>query len=276
MTTHLDARPIAGPLHMFDCVMPCAGAEAFLVMSVDRAKSLGLPWVKIRAADELHNAYSDQDPIQYRAGWKKFAPAMYERAGTGPEDMDLLYTYDDYPVISMMQMEDLGFCKKGKAAEFTDANPLTWDGGGLVHNSSGGQLSCGQAGSAAGYMGVVEAFAPADRHRPRPAGIGRPPRHRQRLRHDQLRPRPVRHRRRAGNGREIMTIKLPVCTSCGKTQYPVREICGECLSDQLEWLDIRAEGELIASVPLYHSPGGILSGPPALDHRFGSGLKTAP
>ncbi|MFC7047628.1 Zn-ribbon domain-containing OB-fold protein [Emcibacter nanhaiensis] len=50
-----------------------------------------------------------------------------------------------------------------------------------------------------------------------------------------------------------MTIKLPVCTSCGKTQYPVREICGECLSDQLEWLEIRAEGELLASVPLYHS-----------------------
>ncbi|WP_417320599.1 Zn-ribbon domain-containing OB-fold protein [Emcibacter sp.] len=50
-----------------------------------------------------------------------------------------------------------------------------------------------------------------------------------------------------------MTIKLPVCTSCGKTQYPVREICGECLSEDLKWLDIRAEGELLASVPLYHS-----------------------
>ena len=155
---YLDARPIAGPLHMFDCVMPCAGAEAFLVMSVDRAKSLKLPYVEIRAADELHNAYSDEDAVQYRAGWKTFAPAMYERAGVGPKDMDLLYTYDDYPVISMMQMEDLGFCAKGKAAEFTRANPLTWDGGGLVHNSSGGQLSCGQAGSAAGYMGVVEAL----------------------------------------------------------------------------------------------------------------------
>lgn len=72
--------------------------------------------------------------------------------------MDLLYTYDDYPVISMMQMEDLGFCKKGEAAQFVKDNPLTIDGGGLVHNSSGGQLSCGQAGAAAGYMGVVEAM----------------------------------------------------------------------------------------------------------------------
>lgn len=155
---YMNARPIAGPLHMFDCVMPCAGAEAFLVMSVERAKSLGRPYVIIRAADELHNAYSDEDPVQFRAGWEKFAPGMYERAGLGPEDMDLLYTYDDYPVISMMQMEDLGFCKKGEAARFVTENRLTWDGGDLVHNSSGGQLSCGQAGSAAGYMGVVEAM----------------------------------------------------------------------------------------------------------------------
>ncbi|WP_420717546.1 thiolase family protein [Emcibacter sp.] len=158
LEAYLDARPIAGPLHMFDCVMPCAGAEAFLVMSVERAKSLGRPYVIIRGADELHNAYTDEDPIQYRAGWDIFAPGMYERAGIGPKDMDLLYTYDDYPVISMMQMEDLGFCAKGEAARFVQDNPLTFDGGGLVHNSSGGQLSCGQAGSAAGYMGVVEAM----------------------------------------------------------------------------------------------------------------------
>jgi acetyl-CoA acetyltransferase len=30
---YLGARPIAEPLHLFDCVMPCAGAEAFLVLS---------------------------------------------------------------------------------------------------------------------------------------------------------------------------------------------------------------------------------------------------
>ena len=29
---YMSARPIADPIHLFDCVMPCAGAEAFLVM----------------------------------------------------------------------------------------------------------------------------------------------------------------------------------------------------------------------------------------------------
>ncbi len=40
---YLAARPIADPIHLFDCVMPCAGAEAFLVMGEDVAASLNLP-----------------------------------------------------------------------------------------------------------------------------------------------------------------------------------------------------------------------------------------
>ena len=162
MNGYLSARPIAGPVHMFDCVMPCAGAEGFLVMSIEKARSLNLPYVTIEGAGELHNAFSD-DPIQFRAGWADFAAQMYEQAALGPEDMDLLYPYDYYPVISLMQMEDLGFCDKGDAPRFVRDTNMNFDadkaaGPVLVHNSSGGQLSGGQAGSAAGYMGVVEAI----------------------------------------------------------------------------------------------------------------------
>lgn len=155
MPQYLEARPIAGPIHMFDCVMPCAGGEGFLLMSEERAQHLKLPYVVILAADELHNAHQ-QDAVQYRAGWTEYAGDMYQAAGIGPQDIDLLQTYDDYPVISMMQMEDLGFCDKGKGAEFVNSTALTFDGGGLPHNTSGGQLSVGQAGSAAGFMGLVE------------------------------------------------------------------------------------------------------------------------
>ena len=162
MAGYLAARPIAGPLHMFDCVMPCAGAEGFLVMSVEKAKSLNLPYVVIAGAGELHNAYA-HDPVQFRGGWREYAAEIYQQAAMGPEDIDLLYTYDDYPVISMMQMEDLGFCDKGDGPRFVRETKMNFDadrlaGPTLVHNSSGGQLSGGQAGSAAGYMGLVEAI----------------------------------------------------------------------------------------------------------------------
>ena len=76
-------------------------------------------------------------------------------AGIRPEQIDMLQTYDDYPVISVMQMEDLGFCEKGAASEFIHSNTLTFDGT-FPHNTSGGQLSVGQAGAAGGFLGLVE------------------------------------------------------------------------------------------------------------------------
>ncbi|QIB64524.1 thiolase family protein [Kineobactrum salinum] len=157
---YLASRPIAGPLHLFDCVMPCAGGEGFLMMSEQRARELGLPYCVIRAAGELHNAHPE-DEIQFRGGWTEYADQLYSNAGLEPAAIDILQTYDDYPVISMLQMEDLGFCAKGEAAQWLRDTDLRFDGSGpqsrkLAHNTSGGQLSVGQAGSAAGYMGIVE------------------------------------------------------------------------------------------------------------------------
>ena len=154
LAEYLAARPIAEPLHLFDCVMPCAGAEAFLVMSEARARALSLPFARLLGTIERHNAFPD-DPIQVRGGWALDRDSLYAQAGIGPGDMDLVELYDDYPVITAMQLEDLGFCAKGAVLEFIRNNTFTVDGS-LPLNTSGGQLSVGQAGAAGGYLGLVE------------------------------------------------------------------------------------------------------------------------
>ena len=156
LDAYLNARPIADPLSLFDCVMPCAGAEAFLVMSQDRARSLELPFVSILSTIERHNAYPD-DPIQIRGGWAMDVDGFYNLAGIGPEDLDFVEAYDDYPVTCFMQIEDLGFCGKGEAPEFVRRHDLTTTGD-FPFNTSGGQLSVGQAGAAGGSLGLVEAI----------------------------------------------------------------------------------------------------------------------
>jgi acetyl-CoA acetyltransferase len=153
---YMKAREIADPLHLFDCVMPCAGADGFLVMSDERAKKLGLPFAQLLGTIERHNAFAS-DPVQMRAGWALDRADLYEQAGVGPEDMDFVQTYDDYPVISVMQLEDLGFCGKGEGPSFIRKHTFTWDGS-LPLNTSGGQLSVGQAGAAGGALGMVEAL----------------------------------------------------------------------------------------------------------------------
>lgn len=151
---YLKAKAISNPIHLFDCVMPCAGAEAFLVMSEARARELGLPHALLRGAIERHNAYAD-DPIMVRGGWRVDRDELYAMADTKPADIDLIQTYDDYPVIVMMQFEDLGFCDKGEGPAFVRAHRMTHDGD-FPNNTSGGQLSAGQAGAAGGFLGLTE------------------------------------------------------------------------------------------------------------------------
>jgi acetyl-CoA acetyltransferase len=153
---YMSARSISDPIHLFDCVMPCAGAEAFLVCREAAACALGLKPVRLLSTIERHNAFAD-DAMQVRGGWAVDAGELWSMAGVTPEDVDFVETYDDYPVIVMMQLEDLGFCMKGEAHDFVRSHSLTNEGT-FPHNTSGGQLSIGQAGAAGGFLGLVEAM----------------------------------------------------------------------------------------------------------------------
>lgn len=153
---YLEARAIADPIHLFDCVMPCAGAEGYLVMRRDMAVQLQLPYVEILGTIERHNAFPE-DAVQFRGGWAMDIDDLYAMAQVNAADIDFLETYDDYPVINVLQFEDLGFCAKGEGPEFIRNNTFTIDGS-FPFNTSGGQLSVGQAGAAGGYLGLVQAL----------------------------------------------------------------------------------------------------------------------
>lgn len=152
---YMNARAIAPPIHLFDCVMPCAGAEAFLVMREAAALAQGLPFVRLTAAIERHNGFP-ADPVMLRGGWARDVADLWAMAGVGPDAVDLVQTYDDYPFVSAMQFADLGFCAPAALPEFLRGHDFTVTGD-LPHNTSGGQLSVGQAGCAGGHLGLVEA-----------------------------------------------------------------------------------------------------------------------
>ncbi|HEY9278946.1 MAG TPA: thiolase family protein [Eoetvoesiella sp.] len=153
---YLSAREITEPIHLFDCVMPCAGADAFLVMREEKARALNLPFARILSTIERHNAWPE-DAIQFRGGWSMDRDELFEHANIAPGDVDFMQAYDDYPVINLMQIEDLGFCEKGAAPQFVRNHTFTVDGS-FPFNTNGGQLSVGQAGAAGGYLGLVEAL----------------------------------------------------------------------------------------------------------------------
>jgi acetyl-CoA acetyltransferase len=112
--------------------------------------------VLLRGAIERHNAYPD-DPVLLRGGWLMDRDELYAQAGVHPGAIDFLQPYDDYPVVVMLQFEDLGFCEKGEGPAFVRSRTLTFDGD-FPTNTSGGQLSAGQAGCAGGFLGMTEAI----------------------------------------------------------------------------------------------------------------------
>jgi len=147
---YLAAEVIVDPLSRLDCVPVVTGADALVVTARDRARSA--PAVRVRAQSTIFN-HDHQEGPGLSTGLRAVAPALWDSAGVGPHDVDVLSIYDDYPAMVLVQLEDLGYISEGDVARFVKEELSTRQ---LPINTSGGQLCAGQAGAAAGMHGPVE------------------------------------------------------------------------------------------------------------------------
>jgi acetyl-CoA acetyltransferase len=149
---YLNAPMVADPLGRFDCVPPVTGADAIVMVADERAS--GRRRAKVLSVTASYNA-DNQTGDGLQTGLRRCAPLAWERAGVSPEDIDLVSVYDDYPAMVVAQLMDIGVIADGSdIGEFIQTRIHSQD---LALNTSGGQLSAGQAGSAGGMHGLVEA-----------------------------------------------------------------------------------------------------------------------
>jgi acetyl-CoA acetyltransferase len=149
MEEYLAAPIVADPLSLYDCVPIVAGANAVIVAG---GGSRG-PAVEITALRASHN-HDQQEDDGLRTGLAEIASRLWEDAALGPEEAAVVSVYDDYPVMVLIQLADLGFVPDGDLERFTRERIETRR---LPLNTSGGQLSTGQAGAGGGMHGLVEA-----------------------------------------------------------------------------------------------------------------------
>lgn len=146
---YLAAPVVAPPLGRYDCVPIVSGADAILVA---RARP-SAPGARVRALRSSFN-HDNQLGDGLSTGLGSLAAKLWDAAGFGPDDVDVACIYDDYPVMVLVQLEELGLIPGGDIRRFlrerleNERWPL---------NTSGGQLSAGQAGAAGGMHGLVEA-----------------------------------------------------------------------------------------------------------------------
>jgi len=156
MQDYLNSRMISDPIRLFDCVMPCSGAECVILASEERAKQLtDKPVYLVTDAEISHYQVANMQPDKTTFGMKVVGDRIFSEVRH--EEIDFVEIYDDYPIAVMIQIEDLGFCKKGEGGRFVDAHDLTYKGDFPV-NTGGGELSVGQAGLAGGFLHIVEAL----------------------------------------------------------------------------------------------------------------------
>jgi acetyl-CoA acetyltransferase len=127
---YLNSRMIADPIRLLDSVMVCDGASGVLVTSRKTAEKKGLSKIVVPIGYGERTNYRAGEAIvdvtesgHYVAGQRAFA-----QSGLEPKDIASFHPYDDFIIAIMMQLEMLGFCKRGQGCGFVNEHSFTYSG----------------------------------------------------------------------------------------------------------------------------------------------------
>ncbi|HUU72940.1 MAG TPA: thiolase domain-containing protein [Burkholderiales bacterium] len=153
----LASPMISDPLHRLDCCVVSDGGGAVIVARPEIAKSLNRPVVNILGAGEAPKGQNGGklDITTSGAAWS--GPAAFSEAGVKPSDIQYASIYDSFTITVLMQIEDLGFCKKGEGGKFVADGNLISGTGKLPFNTDGGGLCNNHPANRGGMTKVIEA-----------------------------------------------------------------------------------------------------------------------
>lgn len=149
------------PLTRFQCCPPTCGAAAAIVCSDEFARRHGLDRrVSIAAQAMTTDTPStfDKRDMRQLVGYdmtKAAAQQVYEKAGIGPEELDVVELHDCFTANELITYEALGLTPEGTAERFILDGDNTY-GGRIVTNPSGGLLSKGHPLGATGLAQCAE------------------------------------------------------------------------------------------------------------------------
>ena len=141
---YLDAAMLADPLCLYDSCPISDGGAAYVTTSLERARDLRADPVVVQGVAEGYSGTGTHWSQQraFTSTPQVFsAPDAFAMAGIEAGDVDVLTCYDPFTIVSLMQIEDMGFCAKGESGAFAESGALAFDTGSLPYNTHGGLLS---------------------------------------------------------------------------------------------------------------------------------------
>ena len=152
----LEAPEVAWPLTRPMCSPIGDGAAAAIVCSEDFAGRIGARHAAEVAACILASG-EDREHEMKQSTLARLAKRAYEKAGVGPEDVDVAEVHDATCMGEIYATEELGFCPIGEGGPFAEAGHTTL-GGRIPVNVSGGLESQGHPVGATGIRQAVELY----------------------------------------------------------------------------------------------------------------------
>jgi acetyl-CoA acetyltransferase len=157
----MNSAPVFDPLTRFQCCPPTCGAAAAIVCSADFAKKHALDMRVVIAAQAMTTdtpATFESNDMRKLVGYDMTATAakqVYEAAGIGPDELDVVELHDCFTANELITYEALGLTPEGTAERFIVEGENTY-GGRVVTNPSGGLLSKGHPLGATGLAQCSE------------------------------------------------------------------------------------------------------------------------
>jgi acetyl-CoA acetyltransferase len=157
----LASDEVFDPLTRYQCCPPTCGAAAAVLASDDFARKHGVDRPVYIAAQamttDFPSTFEEKSMIKV-VGYdmaKQAAARVYDKAGLGPDDVDVVELHDCFTANELLTYEALGLCKEGEAERFITDGDNTY-GGKYVTNPSGGLLSKGHPLGATGLAQCTE------------------------------------------------------------------------------------------------------------------------
>ncbi|WP_420465124.1 lipid-transfer protein [Panacagrimonas sp.] len=157
----LGSPTIFGPMTRLMCCPPTCGAAAAIIVSEAFARKHGLKTDVAILAQSMTTDFTstfDQGSMIKAVGYDMTGAAakeVYEKAGVGPDDVDVCELHDCFTANEVLTYEGLGLTPEGTAEKFIADGDNTY-GGKVVTNPSGGLLSKGHPLGATGLAQCTE------------------------------------------------------------------------------------------------------------------------
>lgn len=158
----LAAKQIYGPLTKLQCSPTSDGSGAVVLASeafVDRhgLADRAVEMVGQAMVTDLSSTFDTRSAIDLVGAdmSRTAARKVYEQAGFGPEDVDVIELHDCFSTNELLTYEALGLCAPGEGGRLVDDGATTY-GGTWVVNPSGGLISKGHPLGATGLAQCSE------------------------------------------------------------------------------------------------------------------------